>query len=69
VLLAEIVDAVQVIRVFDSAHGFNEMHRFTRSEGKQAGRLFHGGSLGEGRRAAISEIHPGYRQMIQGWGR
>jgi hypothetical protein len=45
------------------------MHRFTRSGGKQTGRLFHSGSLGEGMRAAISDIHSGYGRMIEGWGR
>lgn len=57
------------IRVYDAAHGFNEMHRYSRSAGKHAGELFHRGTLGEGMRAAISECAHGYEQMIEGWNR
>jgi len=69
VLIAEVGDEVQTIRVFDSAHGFNEMHRCTRSDGKQTGKPFHSGSLGEGMRAAIDDVKIGYGQMIEGWER
>jgi hypothetical protein len=31
--------------------------------------FFHGGTLGEGMRAAISEVERGYREMIEGWKR
>lgn len=57
------------IRVYDSAHDFNEMHRHTRSGGKQAGEAFHAGTLGEGMRAAIASSVDGYKQMIEGWNR
>jgi len=69
VLLLEVGGATEAIRVYDGAHGHNEMHRYTRSEGKQAGSPFHGGTLGEGMRAAIEEIESGYRKMIEGWER
>lgn len=69
VLLLEVGEATETIRVYDGAHGHNEMHRYTRSEGKQAGTPFHGGTLGEGMRAAIEEIERGYREMIEGWER
>jgi hypothetical protein len=59
--------AVETIRVFDSAHGFNEMHRHTQAGGKQTGMRFHSGTLGEGMRAAIEDVQNGYRQMIEGW--
>ena len=62
-------EAVETIRIYDAAHGFNEMHRFTKSSGKQAGVLFHLGNLGEGMRAAIAEIQHGYAEMIEGWNR
>lgn len=55
------------VRVYDSAHGCNEMHRYTRSAGKQTGKSFHSGSLGEGMRAAIGDIKFGYPKMIEGW--
>lgn len=60
---------VRTIRVYDSAHGFNEMHRYTRTGGKQPGETFHRGTLGEGLRAVIAECKSGYRQMIEGWDR
>jgi hypothetical protein len=67
VLLLEAGDAIETIRVDDGAHGYNETHRYTRGEGKQAGTPFHSGTLGEGMRAAIEEIEGGYRKMIEGW--
>jgi hypothetical protein len=54
-------------RVYDGAHGVNELHRHTLAGGKQAGAPFHAGTLGEGMRAAISEVRRGYREMIEGW--
>ncbi|HEX6665589.1 MAG TPA: hypothetical protein VF081_03230 [Solirubrobacterales bacterium] len=69
VLLVELGEETATVRVVDSAHGFNEMHRYTRSGGKQAAVAFHSGSLGEGMRAAIADIKRGYVQMIEGWER
>jgi hypothetical protein len=69
VLLLDTEKGLETIRVYDSAHGHNEMHRYTRGEGKQPGTPFHSGTLGEGMRAAIEEIESGYRQMIEGWER
>jgi hypothetical protein len=59
----------ETIRVYDGAHGRNEMHRYTSSAGKQPGTPFHSGTLGEGMRAAIQQIRDGYLQMIEGWER
>ncbi len=69
VLLLETGDDTETVRLYDGAHGHNEMHRYIRSQGKQPGTPFHGGTLGEGMRAAISEIEDGYREMIEGWER
>jgi hypothetical protein len=69
VLLLEVEDAMETIRVYDGAHGNNEMHRYSCSKGKQAGTLFHSGTLGDGMRAAIAEIERSYREMIEGWKR
>ena len=55
------------VRVYDGAHGVNEFHRHTLPGGKQPGEPFHAGTLGEGMRAAISEVRHGYREMIEGW--
>lgn len=69
VLLLDTESGRETIRVYDSAHGHNEMHRYTRSGGKQAGTPFHSGTLGESMRDAIEQIESGYRQMIEGWER
>jgi hypothetical protein len=67
VLLAEREDEAKTIRVYDSAHGFNEMHRYTRSDGKQRAVEVHRGTLGEGMRAAIEDMKSRYPAMIEGW--
>jgi len=69
VLALAVDDGVETIRVYDAAHGFNEMHRYTRSGGKQDGTEFYSGTLGEGMLAAIADIEGGYRMMIEGWRR
>lgn len=67
VLLLLTANGVETIRVYDSAHGFNEMHRYTRAGGKQIGTVFLIATLGEGMRAAIGDIKVGYLAMIEGW--
>lgn len=57
----------ETIRVYDSAHGFNEMHRYARGAGKQTGVHVHRGTLGEGMSAAIAQIETSYAAMIEGW--
>jgi hypothetical protein len=61
--------ATETIRVYDGAHGYNEMHRYSRDGGKQTGTLFHSGSLSQGMQAAIAEIEKGCVEMIEGWRR
>jgi hypothetical protein len=58
---------VETVRAYDAAHRFNEMHRFTRSRGKQRGVRFHRGNLGEGMRAAIKDLERSFEEMIEGW--
>lgn len=67
VLLVEHDGRVRTVRVYDGAHGVNEMHRHTRGGGKQAAEIFHSGTLGEGMRAARREVTSRYRQMIEAW--
>jgi len=67
VLLLGTAGGAEAIRVYDSTHGFNEMHRYTRAEGKQEGKPFHSGTLGEGMRAAIEDAKRGHLKMIEGW--
>ncbi len=69
VLLVDTEKGTETIRVYDAAHDHNEMHRYTCSAGKEPGTVFHSGTLGEGMRAAISEVERGYREMIEGWER
>jgi hypothetical protein len=69
VLVCERGASSETIRVYDGAHGHNEMHRHTSTAGKQSGVQFHSGTLGEGMRAAIEEIRHGYREMIERWER
>ena len=62
-------DEIHTVRVYDAAHAINEMHRHTRTGGKQSGEPFHGGTLGEGLRTAMADCVDGYRRMIEGWDR
>jgi hypothetical protein len=58
---------LRTVRVYDAAHGFNEMHRHTEEGGKQPGTAFHGGTLGDGMRNAIEAVEHRYEKMIEGW--
>jgi hypothetical protein len=69
VLLVEEDEQIETVRVYDGAHGENELHRYTRHGGKQAAEVFHRGTLGEGMRAAIKAIVRGYQPMIEAWRR
>lgn len=69
VLLVEAEGDVEAVRLYDGAHGENEMHRYTRSRGKQPAEVFHRDALGPGMRAAIEEIKSGYEAMIESWRR
>jgi hypothetical protein len=66
-LVVEDDEGLRTVRVYDAAHGFNELHRYTSAGGKQQAELAHAGTLGEGMRSAIDTIRRGYRQMIEGW--
>lgn len=68
-LVASESGEVRTIRVYDGAHGINEMHRYTRDGGKQAATRFHAGTLGEGLRAAQLEVRKHWPEMIEGWRR
>ena len=67
VLLVTEGDVLHTVRVYDGAHGVNEMHRYTRSAGKQPGEVFDGGTLGDGMRAAIRQIETSYGAMVDAW--
>lgn len=67
VLLCARRGRIETIRVYDSSHGFNEMHRYARDGGKQNGVVFSSATLGEGMRAAMEDIKKSYLAMIEGW--
>jgi hypothetical protein len=67
VLLVDVDGKIETVRVYDGAHGQNELHRYTRSGGKQPAEVVHDGTLGEGMRAAIMDIKSGYGAMIEAW--
>jgi hypothetical protein len=69
VLVIEDGGRTETVRVYDGAHGENELHRYTRDVGKQPAEVFDRGTLGEGMRAAIEEVERGYEEMIDGWHR
>ncbi len=59
--------AVETVRVYDGAHGFNEMHRYRRIGKKTPAEIFHHGTLGEGMRAAIALVRDDYQGLIAAW--
>jgi hypothetical protein len=67
VLLVNVDGEMETVRLYDGAHGENELHRYTRTGGKQPGEVFHHGTLGAGMRAAIEEVERGYEAMIESW--
>jgi hypothetical protein len=67
VLLVDVDGEMETVRLYDGAHGENELHRYTSTGGKQPAEIFHNGTLGTGMRAAIEEIERGYEAMIESW--
>jgi hypothetical protein len=55
------------VRVYDGAHGVNDMHRHNRRGEKAPAETFHAGTLGEGMRAAITAVRTGHKEMIEAW--
>ncbi|MFI4992450.1 MAG: hypothetical protein ACHQCH_02395 [Solirubrobacterales bacterium] len=54
VLVVEVGGRMETVRVYDGAHGENELHRYTRDGGKQAAEVFYRGTLGAGMRAPVT---------------
>ena len=69
VLLVEVNGQLETVRLYDGAHGENELHRYTWGGGKQPVEIVHQGDLGAGMRSAIEEIRHGYKAMIESWHR
>jgi hypothetical protein len=60
-------DKTVTVRLYDGAHGVNDMHRHDRGGSKSPAEQFHAGTLGEGMRAAITAVRTGYKEMIDAW--
>jgi hypothetical protein len=60
-------DGAATVRVYDGAHGVNDMHRHDHRGEKAPAEMFHAGTLGEGMRAAITAVRTGYKEMIDAW--
>jgi hypothetical protein len=69
VLVKESNGVTETVRLYDGAHGFNEMHRFSSSGEKRSGVVFHSGTLAEGMRIAKDEIKRSFDEMVEGWNR
>ncbi len=67
ILAVDDEDGAATVRVYDGAHGVNDMHRHDRRGGKAPAETFHAGTLGEGMRAAITAVRIGYKEMIDAW--
>jgi hypothetical protein len=67
VLLVRIDGQMETVRVYDGAHGENDLHRYGRRGGKMPAEVFHRGTLGEGMRAAIQDARRSYVGMIESW--
>lgn len=69
VLLVEERGELRSVRVYDNAHGLNDMHRYNRAGEKQRAEAFHHGSASEALQSALSAVRDGYREMIESWRR
>jgi hypothetical protein len=59
--------AEATVRVYDGAHGVNDMHRYRRDGEKAPATTFHAGTLGEGMRAAIAAVRTDYKEIVTAW--
>jgi hypothetical protein len=55
------------VRVYDGAHGVNDMHRHNRRGEKAPATGFHAGTLGKGMRASIAAVRAD-KEIIAAWG-
>lgn len=67
VLLTLVDDAEETVRVYDNHGGSHHMHRYTRSEGKQAPEEFHPGPTKQAIPAAIEHLKAHWKAIIQSW--
>ena len=67
ILTVDDVDTEATVRVYDGAHGVNDLHRHNRRGEKAPAASFHAGTLGEGMRAAIVAVRADYNEMIEAW--
>lgn len=68
-LVAEEQGELRTVRVYDSAHGRPEMHRYSFAGEKQAAEKAPGGTASEGFNMALDLVTDGFQEMIEGWRR
>lgn len=67
-LLVEAEGDQRPIRLYDTAHGYLEMHRYTAHGEKQPGKkLQSSGDWNAEMPRTIDEVGAGYERMIEGW--
>jgi hypothetical protein len=69
VLLVEEGGMMRAVRVYDNAHGVNDMHRYNREGEKQPAETFHHGTASEALQSALEAVRGGCREMIDSWRR
>jgi hypothetical protein len=67
ILTVDDAEGEVTVRVYDGAHGVNDMHRHDHRGKKAPAMVFHAGTLGEGMRAAITAVRTNYKEMIAAW--
>jgi hypothetical protein len=67
VLMAEVAGEFRPVRLFDNAHGTNDMHRYTRDGIKMPAETFHFGTASDAMNAAIQVIDESWEQMVEPW--
>lgn len=67
VLIATLVGQDATIRVYDNTHGPHDLHRYTRTGGKQAAENWHQGPAVRAMNAARDLIRSRYEDMIRSW--
>jgi len=69
ILIIEDDGMERTVRIYDGAHGVNELHRYNRRGEKGPPEVFHADTLGEGMRYAIEQIKDGFEGMVESWSR
>ena len=69
VLLVRVGSKEHIVRSYDNAHGWPEMHRYERGVKQPGERIPSTGSANLDLPAVIREVKRGYERMIESWDR